>query len=178
MPQQRGKGSKAANVAHGNGCVDVTSIRAVADSTQRVEKYNDHNSNPINGVFNGDFHDHKDVQHSGGSVAQSVRSASSKRRISEDSSSNSGRLLMRQWIEDQANAGTMAGLQWLDRNKKYVRINWKHASKSGWSKEDCEVFVSWAKHTGISTHSCKVSMDMSYMNVICCAILKSWKLSL
>lgn len=169
MPQRRGKGSKAAIVARENGHVDGTAILAVADSTQGIEKYTDHNSNPTNGIFNGSLNGKKDIRRSGGSNALSVRSTSGKRRSSEESNSN-GRLLMRQWLEDQANGGTMPGLQWLDRHRKYVRINWKHASKSGWSKEDCEVFISWAKHTGISALTSNSGFNLNFMNVICCML--------
>lgn len=58
------------------------------------------------------------------------------------------RMLMRDWLEREADSGTMNGLQWLNRDEKLVKISWKHGSKSGWSKEDCEVFVQWAKYTG------------------------------
>jgi Interferon regulatory factor transcription factor len=159
MPQRRGKGAKVAGMADGNNHYEANAMLADADSTEDTEKYNDHNSNHLDGVLKTSKY--KDEKPFGRNIAltddsnkhkacasSSSRSTSSKRHNSEDSN---GRLLMRQWIEDQANAGTMAGLQWIDPARKWVKINWKHASKSGWTKDDCEVFVSWAKHTGISS---------------------------
>jgi len=77
-----------------------------------------------------------------------IGNTNAKRVYLEDSQD---RVLMRQWLEDLANAGTLAGLQWLDQQNSLVKINWKHASKSGWSKDDSEVFVKWAQYTGLSS---------------------------
>lgn len=58
------------------------------------------------------------------------------------------RLLMRQWLEAEANSGNIPGLQWFDKNEKLIRITWRHGSRSEWSTNDVTVFKCWAQHTG------------------------------
>jgi len=57
-------------------------------------------------------------------------------------------MLMREWLELKANKGDLPGLQWHDKSRKLVRISWKHGSKSGWTADDSQVFISWARCTG------------------------------
>lgn len=59
-----------------------------------------------------------------------------------------GRMLMRDWLEANADDGCMSGLKWLDKDLGLVQISWKHGSRAGWSRRDVEVFESWALHTG------------------------------
>lgn len=59
-----------------------------------------------------------------------------------------GRMLMREWLEVNANVGCMSGLKWLDKDLGLVQISWKHGSRAGWNRSDVEVFESWALHTG------------------------------
>lgn len=58
------------------------------------------------------------------------------------------KLLMRQWLQRQADQGTIPGLRWLDEQKTQIRIPWKHGSRTGWTIEDCRVYRAWATHTG------------------------------
>lgn len=58
------------------------------------------------------------------------------------------RMLMREWLEVNADCGCMSGLKWLDKDRGLVQIAWKHGSRSGWNRSDVEVFESWALHTG------------------------------
>lgn len=59
-----------------------------------------------------------------------------------------GRMLLRDWLEANADDGCMSGLKWLDKELGLVQISWKHGSRAGWSRSDVEVFESWALHTG------------------------------
>lgn len=59
------------------------------------------------------------------------------------------KLLLRQWLQRQADNGTIPGLAWLDKDKTQIRIPWKHGSRTGWTMEDCNVYRAWAEHTGI-----------------------------
>ena len=58
------------------------------------------------------------------------------------------RMLMRHWLQCNADKGDVPGLRWLDKKKGLISIAWKHGSKSNWSPHDGEVFESWAKYTG------------------------------
>ena len=62
--------------------------------------------------------------------------------------SEDNNILMREWLELKANKGDLHGLQWHDKSRKLVRISWKHGSKSGWTADDSQVFISWARCTG------------------------------
>ena len=57
-------------------------------------------------------------------------------------------VLMREWLERKADRGNLPGLQWYDKSRQLVKISWKHGSKSGWTANDSQVFISWAKCTG------------------------------
>lgn len=58
------------------------------------------------------------------------------------------KLLLRQWLQKQADDETIPGLSWLDKDKTQIRIPWKHGSRTGWTIEDCHVYRAWAVHTG------------------------------
>lgn len=58
------------------------------------------------------------------------------------------RMLLRQWLEVEADGGRIPGLRWLDKNDGLVRINWRHGSRAEWSSNDVTVFKCWALHTG------------------------------
>lgn len=58
------------------------------------------------------------------------------------------KLLMRQWLQIQADQGTIPGLVWIDEKKTQIRIPWKHGSRTGWTIDDCRVYRAWATHTG------------------------------
>lgn len=58
------------------------------------------------------------------------------------------RLLMRQWLEAEADRGNIPGLRWFDSNERLIQITWRHGSRSEWSTSDVIVFKCWAQHTG------------------------------
>lgn len=58
------------------------------------------------------------------------------------------KLLMRQWLQRQADQGTIPGLCWIDDKRTQIRIPWKHGSRTGWTIDDCRVYRAWATHTG------------------------------
>jgi len=65
-----------------------------------------------------------------------------------DGNSDDSNMLLREWLERKANKGDLPGLQWHDKSRRLVRISWKHGSKSGWTADDSQVFISWAQCTG------------------------------
>jgi len=70
-------------------------------------------------------------------------------RVSDDGGdAEDSNMLMREWLERKANKGNLSGLQWHDKSRQMVRISWKHGSKSGWTSNDSQVFISWARCTG------------------------------
>lgn len=59
------------------------------------------------------------------------------------------RMLMRQWLESEADGDRIPGLKWLDKQDGLIRINWRHGSRAEWSTSDVTPFRSWAQHTGM-----------------------------
>jgi len=73
-----------------------------------------------------------------------------------DDGSRQQRLLMREWLIEQANRNDIPGLGWYDRPyNQLLRIPWIHGSKSGWSADyHCRLFELWAVYSGkISLYS-------------------------
>ncbi|XP_076835637.1 interferon regulatory factor 1b isoform X2 [Brachyhypopomus gauderio] len=59
------------------------------------------------------------------------------------------RMRMRPWLEDKIESNTIAGLIWVDKEKKMFSIPWKHAARHGWEMDkDACLFKQWAIHTG------------------------------
>ncbi|XP_026866791.1 interferon regulatory factor 1b isoform X2 [Electrophorus electricus] len=59
------------------------------------------------------------------------------------------RMRMRPWLEDKIESNTIAGLVWVDKEKKMFSIPWKHAARHGWEMDkDACLFKQWAIHTG------------------------------
>lgn len=62
------------------------------------------------------------------------------------------RMRMRPWLTETINLGTIAGLEWIDKEKTMFTIPWKHAARHGWDLEkDACLFQKWAIHTGKHT---------------------------
>ncbi|XP_068171914.1 interferon regulatory factor 1-like [Antennarius striatus] len=60
-----------------------------------------------------------------------------------------GRMRLRQWLEEQIHSGRYPGVSWLDQSAQIFQIPWKHAARHGWSIDrDATLFRSWAMHTG------------------------------
>jgi len=62
--------------------------------------------------------------------------------------SRKDRLLMRPWLVLMADNRIIANMSWYNEEKTMIKIPWKHASKSGWTMDDCQLYREWAKHTG------------------------------
>ncbi|KAM9480980.1 interferon regulatory factor 1-like [Clarias gariepinus] len=59
------------------------------------------------------------------------------------------RMRMRPWLEDMIDSNSIAGLVWVDKEKKMFSIPWKHSSRHGWDiDKDASLFKQWAIHTG------------------------------
>ncbi|TTE96764.1 DENN domain-containing protein 1A [Bagarius yarrelli] len=59
------------------------------------------------------------------------------------------RMRMRPWLEDMIDSNSVAGLVWVDKEKKMFSIPWKHAARHGWEMDkDACLFKQWAIHTG------------------------------
>lgn len=64
-------------------------------------------------------------------------------------SSGGQRLLMREWLIQEASGNRIPGLKWLDQHRTLISIPWIHASKEGWSQDHhCKLFEKWAIYTG------------------------------
>ena len=72
-----------------------------------------------------------------------------KSRLKNAINRNPTRMLMRDWLLEQAASGNVPGLKWLDRDGTLIQIPWIHASKTGWSRDNhCRLFENWAIYTG------------------------------
>lgn len=71
-----------------------------------------------------------------------------------DDDKEDSHILMREWLERKANKGNLPGLQWYNKDRRLVKISWKHGSKSGWTANDSQVFTSWARCTGQELITC------------------------
>ena len=60
---------------------------------------------------------------------------------------------MREWLLEHLDAEELPGLTWVDRQSGVFKIRWRHGSRHGWTKKDINVFEQWAKHTGKSSFS-------------------------
>ncbi|XP_053187836.1 interferon regulatory factor 1-like isoform X2 [Scomber japonicus] len=59
------------------------------------------------------------------------------------------RMRMRPWLEKMIDSNSVAGLNWVDKDKKMFSIPWKHAARHGWEMDkDACLFKEWAIHTG------------------------------
>ena len=65
------------------------------------------------------------------------------------STKEDNRELMRAWLINQLNANSITGLEWHDGQRNCFRVPWVHGSRRCWNKNDGEVFMKWALHTGM-----------------------------
>lgn len=72
-------------------------------------------------------------------------------RVNDESMSGGGgrRVLLKQWLREEADKNMIEGLYWLDEEKTELRIPWVHGSRHHWNYGDVELFARWARHTGI-----------------------------
>jgi len=57
-------------------------------------------------------------------------------------------MLMRDWLQQQADRRSIPNMDWCNRERTMIRIPWKHGSRSGWTIEDCQLYRAWAQYTG------------------------------
>lgn len=50
------------------------------------------------------------------------------------------RQLLRPWLEDRLNRGSIPGFAWVDKERQLFRIPWKHRSKNDWTPDNCTIF--------------------------------------
>lgn len=58
------------------------------------------------------------------------------------------RVLLRPWLENLIESGSIPGLEWMDDSKAMFKVPWKHRSKKTWSLRHSSIFLEWAKNTG------------------------------
>jgi len=58
------------------------------------------------------------------------------------------RMLMREWLQTQADKRSIPNMRWYNREHTMILIPWKHGSRSGWTIEDSQLYRAWAQYTG------------------------------
>ena len=58
------------------------------------------------------------------------------------------RMLLREWLQTQADRRSVPGMHWYDAEHTMIRLPWKHGSRSGWTIGDCQLYRAWALYTG------------------------------
>lgn len=58
------------------------------------------------------------------------------------------RMLLREWLQTQADRRSVPGMHWYNGERTMIRLPWKHGSRSGWTIDDCELYRAWAQYTG------------------------------
>ena len=51
------------------------------------------------------------------------------------------RVLLRPWLENMLETGTIPGLEWFDKDQLMFKVPWKHRSKKDWSLRHSSVFL-------------------------------------
>lgn len=81
---------------------------------------------------------------------RSVTSSSTSSR-DKRSSMRKDRMLMRDWLQTQADRRSIPNMEWCNRQRTMIRVPWKHGSRSGWTIDDCQLYRAWAEYTGRPT---------------------------
>lgn len=66
----------------------------------------------------------------------------------QDDGEKRERVLLRPWLENLIEGGSIPGLEWMDDSKSMFKVPWKHRSKKTWSLRHSSIFLEWAKNTG------------------------------
>jgi len=51
------------------------------------------------------------------------------------------RVLLRPWLENMLETGSIPGLEWFDKDQMMFKVPWKHRSKKDWSLRHSSVFL-------------------------------------
>lgn len=60
---------------------------------------------------------------------------------------------LRSWLLERLDVNDCPGCSWLDTERKWFRLSWKHYGRPGFDeKRDATIFRKWAEHTGRYSH--------------------------
>ena len=63
------------------------------------------------------------------------------RKMDESNFERRDRILLRPWLENKLENGSIPGLEWFDKNRMMFKVPWKHRSKKDWSLRHSSVFL-------------------------------------
>lgn len=63
--------------------------------------------------------------------------------MEESSFDRRDRVLLRPWLENMLELGSIPGLEWFDKEQMMFKVPWKHRSKKDWSLRHSSVFLVW-----------------------------------
>jgi len=62
-------------------------------------------------------------------------------KMDESSYERRDRVLLRPWLENMLENGSIPGLEWFDKDRMMFKVPWKHRSKKDWSLRHSSVFL-------------------------------------